>query len=324
MGGTEGHSVTVTIPIFNSSEYISDCIGYLSQQTYRDFEILFVVDSRTSDDSEEILRKKAEGSDNIKIIIQDDGKGLAGARNIGIRESKGDVIWFLDVDDIPQPRFLEELLDIMCQTGADTVVCNHYQSFERRQNEIPDKEYSYKVVDGAYAVEHYTEFPIYSWSRIQKKKVFNEDSMFRERPAAEDIEQTIRQYAASEKVCYYDKPLHTYVKSRRTSSIRNRSRELESLELTAESLLPFIQERLPESYLGLRKTYLLNMMRQAAFSDYRSFKGWYSSSCCRSLVKEENGKTAEMRVFLLSKMLYYISLYPFTHYLWDRKKGTWG
>ena len=324
MGGTERHTVTVTVPIFNSSEYIEDCLGYLSKQTYSDFEILFVVDNRTTDNSEETLRKKAEEHDNIRIIMQDDGKGLAGARNIGIRESKGDVIWFLDVDDIPQPTFLEDLLNVMYQTDADTIVCNHFQSFERRQNEVPEKEYSLKVVDGAYAVEHYTEFPIHSWSRIQKRSVFNEDSMFRERPAAEDIEQTIRQYAVSEKVCYFNKPLHTYVKSRRTSSIRNRSKELESLELTAESLLPFIQEKLPGSYPGLRRRFLLNMMRQAAFSDYRSFKGWYSSSCCRSLVKEEDGKTMEMRVFLISKILYYMSLYLFTHYLWDRKKGTWG
>ena len=318
------YPVTVTVPIYDSSEYIDDCIGYLSQQTYRDFEILFVVDSRTTDGSDEILRAKAEGSDNIRIVMQDDGKGLAGARNIGILESKGDVIWFLDVDDIPCPTFLEELLGIMSETGADTVICNHFQSFERRQMTIPEREYSCRVVDGAYAAEHYTDYPIYSWSRIQKRSVFDEDTMFRERPAAEDIEQTIRQYACSGKVCYYDKPLHIYVKSRRTSSIRNRSKELESLELIAKSVLPFIEERIPESYPGFRRRFLLNMMRQAAFSDYHNFKGWCSSSCCRTLVKEEKERTAEMRVFLFSKTMYYLSLYPFTHYLWDRKKGTWG
>ena len=322
--GTRDHLVTVTVPVYNSSEYIEDCVGYLSQQTFRDFEIVFVVDERTTDGSEEILEKKSEECENIRVIIQNDGKGLASARNIGIEESKGDVIWFLDVDDIPQPTFLEELLRIMDETDADTVVCNHFQSFERKQPEIPEKDYSFRVVDGAFAAEHYTDFPIYSWSRIQKKSVFNEDSMFRQRPAAEDIEQTVRQYAVSKKVCYYDKPLHTYVKSRRTSSIGNRSKELESLEMTAESLLPFIEEKLPESYPGFRRRFLLNMMRQSAFSKYRNYRGWYSSSCCRPLVKEESNKTKEMKVFLMSKTLYYLFLYPFTHYLWDRKKGSWG
>ena len=40
-------------------------------------------------------------------------------------------------------------------------------------------------------------------------------------------------------------------------------------------------------------------------------------------MKEEEKKTVEMKVFLLSKTLYYLFLYPFTHYLWDRKKGSW-
>lgn len=324
MGVPEEYKVTVTIPIYNSSEYIDDCLYYLSEQTQRIFEILFVIDERTTDRSEQLLEEKSALFGKTRIIKQTDGKGLAGARNMGILESKGDVIWFLDVDDIPCPTFLEELLRIMSETGADTVVCNHFQTFERKIMSIPQKDYSFKVVSGSYAVEHYTDFPIYSWSRIQKRTVFNEKSMFRERPAAEDIEQTIRQYAESQKVCYYDKPLHNYVKSLKTSTISNRSRELESLELTAESVLPFIEEELPESYPGFRRRFLLNMMRQSAFSDYHSFKKWYNSSSCRSLVKEESGKTMEMRVFIWSKLLYYTILYPFSHYLWDKKKGTWG
>ena len=324
MAMTEDYRVTVTVPIYNSSECIDDCLDYLSEQTHEIFEMLFVVDERTTDGSEKILEEKKALFDNLRIIKQTDGKGLAGARNIGIRESKGDVIWFLDVDDIPCPTFLEELLKIMSEAGADTVVCNHFQTFERKNIPIPQKEYSYKVVDGSFAAEHYTDYPIYSWSRIQKRMVFNEKSMFRERPAAEDVEQTIRQFAESNKVCYYNKPLHTYVKSQKTSTKNNRSRELESLELTAESVLPFIEEELPEIYLGFRRRFLLNMMRQSAFSSYQDFKKWYKSSCCRSLVKEECKKTTEMRVFLSSKLLYYAILYPFSHYLWDRKKGTWG
>lgn len=320
----EDYQVTVTVPIYNSSEYIDDCLDYLSEQTHDIFEILFIVDERTTDGSEKILEEKKAQFDNLRIIKQTDGKGLAGARNIGIHESKGDVIWFLDVDDIPCPTFLEELLGIMSETRADTVLCNHFQTFERKILAVSQKEYSFKVVDGSYAVEHYTDYPIYSWSRIQKRTVFNEKSMFRERPAAEDIEQTIRQYAESQKVCYYGKPLHIYVKSQRTSTMNNRSKELESLEMTAKSILPFVEEELPEIYPGFRRRFLLNMMRQSAFSDYRSFKKWYNSSSCRSLVKEETEKTMEMRVFLLSKFLYYSILYPFSHYLWDRKKGTWG
>ena len=108
MDGLEGYSVTVTVPVYNSSGFIDDCLDNLFKQTYDIFEAIFVVDKRTTDDSEEKLRKRSVQYNNIRIIIQTDEKGLAGARNIGIEEARGDIIWFLDVDDFPHPDFLKE------------------------------------------------------------------------------------------------------------------------------------------------------------------------------------------------------------------------
>ena len=323
MGESGDYSVTVTVPIYNSSRFIDDCLRYISEQTYDILEVIFVVDERTTDGSEQLLKEKAKTLGNVRVVMQSDDGGLAGARNIGIRESKGDVIWFLDVDDIPHLTFLEELIRVMKETDSDMAICNNFQTFERKMLNIPNKDYSYTVVDGSYAVEHYTDYPIYSWSRIQKRSVFSEESVFRSRPAAEDIEQTIRQYAVSKKVCYYNKPLYVYVKSKRTASANNRSKELKSLELTAKSILPFVKERLPENYNGFKKTFLLNMMRQSTFSKYHSYREWYSSSCCRLLVKNAAEKTFEMKVFSVSKTLYYLILFPFSHCIWDRKKGLW-
>lgn len=318
-----GYSVTVTVPVYNSSEFIDDCLDNLSKQNYDISEIIFVVDERTTDDSEEKLRKRAEQSANVKVVIQTDGKGLAGARNIGIKEAKSEVIWFLDVDDIPHPDFLKDLIDIMSKTDADTVVCNHIQSFERGDLKIPDKEYTYKVYEGKYAASHYTDFPIYSWSRIQKTSVFNEDSMFRDRPAAEDIEQTIRQYAVSRSVCYYDKPLYKYVKRKASATKNNRNKEIQSLEDTAKSLLPFIKEKIPEDYDELERRILLNLMRQSTFSDYHFYSESYKGSITHDLLRGIEDKSAEMKIYSFSKTLYYLVLYPFSHFLWDRKNGQW-
>ncbi len=323
MGGFGGHLVTVTVPVYNSSEFIDDCLKCISDQTYGVYEIIFVVDERTTDDSEQKLKEKSSSFENLKIIEQADGDGLAGARNIGIKEAKGDILWFLDVDDLPHPTFLEELLDVMDETGADTVVCNHFQSFERKMAPVPEKEYRYSVVSGGYAVEHYTDYPIYSWSRIQKRSIFNEESMFRVRYASEDIEQTIRQFSVSEKVCFLEKPLFTYVKSKRSSTKANRAKELESLEEITRSLLPFVQKKNPDSYAGFERCFLSNVIRQSTFSKYRDYSKWYSQSCCRGAVKDIEEKTTEMKVFLMSRLLYYLVLYPFSHFLWDRKVGQW-
>lgn len=323
MGELEEYSVTVTVPIYNSSEFIDDCLKCISNQIYKVSEILFVVDERTTDDSEQKLEDRLGSFDNLRIIKQMDRNGLAGARNIGIREAKGNVIWFLDVDDFPHPTFLEEMLNIMHETNADTVLCNHFQSFKREIVKTPKKQYGYIVFDGKYAVEHYRDFPIYSWSRIQKKTVFNEESMFRNHPAAEDIEQTIRQYVSSNKVCYYDKPLYTYIKRKSSMTKNNRIKEIQSMEETAKSILPYVKEKLPESYYALESALLQNIMRQSTFSRYRNYSDGYDKSITHDLMKDISQKTVEMKIYSFSKLLYYLILFPFSHYFWDRKKGSW-
>lgn len=323
MGELEDYSVTVTIPVYNSSEFIDDCLDNLSRQTYDIFEIIIVVDDRTSDDSVDKLKKKADLFDNMRIIMQNDGKGLASARNIGIKEAKGDIIWFLDVDDIPHPDFLKELIDIMRKTDADTVICNHFQSFKKEMKAIPENKYTFKVVDGCEAMENYTDYPIYSWSRIQKRIVFDEDSLFREHKAAEDIEQTIRQLAVSKKVCYYNKPLFTYYKRKKSATRDRRKDEIESMEETVRSVLSFVKSKYPESYEELQRKMLLGLMRQSTFAKYRSFCEGYRRSISHLILENIKDKSFEMRVYSFSKTLYYIILFPFSHYLWDRKKGMW-
>ena len=180
--------VTVTVPILNSSQYLKDCIQCLNDQTFRDFEIVFVVDGRTDDGSMEIIEDLCSGMDGVRTVVQTERTGLAGARNIGIDEAKGEIIWFLDVDDHSYPGFLEELVSILDENDADIVFCNHFEFCKRIVPEIPEHDYKVKIVDREQALSNFIDLPVYSWSRIQKKKLFDDGrARFIQRPAAEDI-----------------------------------------------------------------------------------------------------------------------------------------
>lgn len=87
--------VSVIIPAYNQSKYIRETIDSVLKQTYNNVEIIVVNDGST-DDTLKILQ---EYGNKIKIINQKN-KGLAGARNSGIREAKGDYLAFLDSDDL--------------------------------------------------------------------------------------------------------------------------------------------------------------------------------------------------------------------------------
>lgn len=86
--------VSVIIPAYNCANYISEAVESVLKQTDKDFEIL-VVDDGSTDNTKAILTKF---NGKIRYFYQNN-KGVAAARNLGIRQANGDYIAFLDGDD---------------------------------------------------------------------------------------------------------------------------------------------------------------------------------------------------------------------------------
>lgn len=317
-------TVSVAVAVYNGSRHIRKCIECLCDQTYRDFEVLFVVDSKTNDDSLEILESEMGRLPAARVIIQEDKDRLAGARNIGIREAKGDIIWFLDVDDHPMPMFLEDLVRIMGETGADMVFCNHFQVTDGSIPEIPKAEYSIRTYDDYSALKSFTELPVYSWSRIQRTSLLADGrAMFYNHPSAEDIEQTVKSLALARKVVYYNKPLYVYFKVGQSLTSQNRSKDAASIESTARRTMDFIREVRPECMPEFERGMLERLMRQMAFVSYREYCRTYEDSIAHKMLGDIPDKSMEMKVFKTSRALYFLALYPFTRWIWDGRSGPW-
>lgn len=96
--------VSVIIPAYNVERYIAQTVRSVLNQTYSNFELL-IIDDESPDKSVEICQQF--GDPRLKIIHQKN-RGLAGARNTGIRQAKGDYLAFLDGDDLWLPEKLEK------------------------------------------------------------------------------------------------------------------------------------------------------------------------------------------------------------------------
>jgi glycosyltransferase involved in cell wall biosynthesis len=96
--------VSAIVPVYNVEKYITETISSVLNQTYQDFELL-VIDDGSSDKSIEICR---EFSDDRMTILSQKNRGLAGARNTGIRHAQGEYLAFLDGDDLWSPQKLEK------------------------------------------------------------------------------------------------------------------------------------------------------------------------------------------------------------------------
>jgi glycosyltransferase involved in cell wall biosynthesis len=96
--------VSVIIPVYAAEKYIADTLRSVFEQTYNNFEVL-IIDDGSPDRSIEICQQFADS--RIKIIRQEN-RGLAGARNTGIRHAQGEYLALIDADDLWLPEKLEQ------------------------------------------------------------------------------------------------------------------------------------------------------------------------------------------------------------------------
>ncbi len=96
--------VSVIVPVYQVERYIADTISSVIAQTYSNFELL-IIDDGSPDRSIEICRQFTDK--RIRVISQKN-RGLAGARNTGIRHAQGEYFAFLDSDDLWSSQKLEK------------------------------------------------------------------------------------------------------------------------------------------------------------------------------------------------------------------------
>jgi len=113
------NKVSVVIPSYNRKDIIGRAIDSALAQTYKDIEVI-IVDDGSTDGTAEYIQKTFP---NIKIFIQENN-GAASARNLGISESDGEYIAFLDSDDYWLPEKIEKQISSITNnsdTGMNVV-----------------------------------------------------------------------------------------------------------------------------------------------------------------------------------------------------------
>jgi glycosyltransferase involved in cell wall biosynthesis len=99
--------VTVVIPAYNAMTYLPETLDSVLAQTFPDFEVLVINDGSTDN----IIEWFTEITDSRVKLISQDNQGLPGARNTGIAHAQGEMIAFLDADDLWESTKLEKQTD---------------------------------------------------------------------------------------------------------------------------------------------------------------------------------------------------------------------
>ena len=104
--------VSVITPTYNCGDYIEDTIKSVIDQTYTNWEMI-IVDDKSTDNTEELVKKYAESDSRIKYYRLERNSGAAVARTKAMEMAKGNYMAFLDSDDLWTSNKLERQLKFM-------------------------------------------------------------------------------------------------------------------------------------------------------------------------------------------------------------------
>ena len=89
--------VSVIIPVYNTAEYLPQCLDSVTAQSHSDLEII-AVDDGSTDSSAEILQRHAATDGRLRVISQPN-RGVSAARNAALDAATGEYVVFVDSDD---------------------------------------------------------------------------------------------------------------------------------------------------------------------------------------------------------------------------------
>lgn len=121
--------ISIIIPVYNPGKFINKCLNSIIHQTFKNIEILCIDDGST-DNSLNILKEFQKNDKRIRIFSQEN-LGAAASRNLGIENSKGNYILFVDADDWIEEDMCEKLYNHAEHLGSDMVLFN---SIEHKPN----------------------------------------------------------------------------------------------------------------------------------------------------------------------------------------------
>lgn len=303
-------SLSVIIPVYNESTSIERIIGYLEEQNYDDMEVLFVVDSKTTDDSVNLISRFSNDLASCRTIMQNGDGKLGEARNIGVDEAKGEYIWFLDSDDRPYPDFISTMMELARKNDTDIVQCNFIRSFSLDVKE-PKGNFKARVLSSNEALlERSRErIPVTAWSMVLRRDfVIKNKLYFRHGGYAEDVDFIYRALDKCNKFVYYNKPMYLYYQNP-DSICFSKQNERGKWEIqTYTELEKHFSESNPTFNKIFRRSSAVMRIRSAGHMDRRHFIEYINSDLCKKMMRTNLSDP-------LSWDYLWVSISPSTYYL---------
>ncbi|KOO49682.1 bifunctional glycosyltransferase/CDP-glycerol:glycerophosphate glycerophosphotransferase [Viridibacillus arvi] len=102
--------VSIIVTVYNTAEFLEECLTSVTNQVYKNIEIIIVNDGST-DNSAEIIEQYTNADSRCRSINLTENKGVGFARNLGIEQATGDFVYFVDSDDFINEHAVKKLVE---------------------------------------------------------------------------------------------------------------------------------------------------------------------------------------------------------------------
>lgn len=197
--------ISIIIPTYNAEKTINKCIDSILNQTYKDLEIIVINDNSTDNTSK--LLEKYQNISNLKIINNIENRGIGYSRNIGVKNSSGSYISFIDSDDYIEPNMYEVLVNEI--NDNDLIIFNYNKVLN---DALLDNEYNFenRVVTFKNSPDLLLNINLSPWNKLYKKELFT-NNLFPENLKYEDAIVVIKAFLNAKKISIINNKLYNYV-----------------------------------------------------------------------------------------------------------------
>lgn len=131
---------SIIVPVFNAAKTLRNSLDSLQNQTFRDFEVIFIDDGSTDETPDLLEAFTLNSGIACHVFHQAVNGGVAAARNRGLEEAHGDFLAFVDADDQLEPHALERATAVL-EEGTDILGWDWALGFEKKGRYMRQAEY---------------------------------------------------------------------------------------------------------------------------------------------------------------------------------------
>jgi glycosyltransferase involved in cell wall biosynthesis len=236
---------SIIIPVYNTEDYLSQCLDSVVNQTYREIEIIIINDGST-DNSKEIIDEYSRKDSRI-IVINQLNKGLSAARNAGLNIATSEYILFVDSVEYIALDTCEKISIELSIFPYDCIIFGRYR-FWGKGKKIIDTVTCKKdiyISGDSYISDAaiYGKFYAACWNKIYKKELIQKYNIrFIEGILHEDLAFVFQYLFYSSEIKIYDIPLYYYRFKRKNSIVNTLKEQDKDIFCTIETLEKFLNE----------------------------------------------------------------------------------